>query len=182
MIVLAMIGPPASGKSTLASVLKTHGVPSIRVSGFSSEGTHAATKLGVLAPDGQSIVSILDQLASANLLRHAVVVIDGFPRTAPQAEALVEWARSNGSVLVSIMIGVRQTVLESRLADRRVREHRTDDSLEIASRRRREYDQQLAAMLPIIEGHTRLVRFNDLTIEKSHERVIGLLDSIGILS
>ena len=80
---LILFGPPGAGKGTQAEILKERfSIPTISTGNMIREAIKNGTELGKMAK------SIID---GGNLLADDIVVamiLDGFPRTIPQAEAL----------------------------------------------------------------------------------------------
>ncbi len=122
-----MLGPPGAGKGTQAErfALK-HGVPKISTGDILREAVTAATPLGVAAKqvmDAGRLVGddIMIGIVSERLSREdarAGFVLDGFPRTVRQAEALDGMLGSQPLVVVDI-VGPEELLLR-RLASRRM--------------------------------------------------------------
>lgn len=94
---LIFLGAPGAGKGTQAEVVSEHlGIPTISTGNILREamknGTEAGTKAksfveaGQLVPDEIVIEIIKDRLAQDDCSKG--FILDGFPRTVPQAEAL----------------------------------------------------------------------------------------------
>lgn len=96
---IVVAGPPNAGKGTWLSVLKERkgdGLRIVSTSALLREEIAAGTKLGMeakmymdegkLVPDNVIINMILEVLKEAE----GIVVLDGFPRTKVQAEAMLE--------------------------------------------------------------------------------------------
>ena len=94
-----LLGPPGAGKGTQAQAIsKTLGLPHISSGDLFRENLKNQTELGKLAkgfidrgelvPDDVTIAMIRDRLARADCKPGAL--LDGFPRTPAQADALAE--------------------------------------------------------------------------------------------
>ena len=94
---LIMLGPPGAGKGTQAErFAKTRGIPKISTGDILREAVHAGTELGQrakaimergeLVPDEVVVAIIADRIDQPDAKRG--FVLDGFPRTVPQAQAL----------------------------------------------------------------------------------------------
>jgi adenylate kinase len=94
---LILIGPPGVGKGTQAKLLAEHlGVPHISTGDLLRSAVAAGTQFGKkaksimdagqLVPDDIMIGIVRDALSSSRAARG--FILDGFPRTVPQAEAL----------------------------------------------------------------------------------------------
>ena len=91
-----LIGPPGAGKGTQAQfIVTTHGIPHISSGDMLREavrnGTElgkkadAAMKRGDLVPDDVVIGMVIERISRPDCARG--FLLDGFPRTRPQAEA-----------------------------------------------------------------------------------------------
>lgn len=125
---LVMLGPPGAGKGTQAeTIAREHGVPKVSTGDMLREAVQSRTELGRAAKariDAGQLVSdetmigiIRERLDRADAQRG--VVLDGFPRTVPQAEAL-DAIMANRGPLVVVDIAVPEAVLVRRLLSRRV--------------------------------------------------------------
>jgi len=97
MRVLVMLGAPGAGKGTQAHILARHlGLPRVATGDLFRAALRDGTPLGVaakgymdrgeLVPDEITINMLLERLGAADAARGAI--LDGFPRTRAQAEAL----------------------------------------------------------------------------------------------
>lgn len=96
---IILVGPPGSGKGTQAKRLQQHeGVPQISTGDILRAAVKAQTPLGLeakkymdagnLVPD-DVVIGLVDQrLAEGKQKGEKGFILDGFPRTVPQAEAL----------------------------------------------------------------------------------------------
>ena len=125
---IVLLGAPGAGKGTqAAAVSKYLGLPHISSGDIFRENIKNHTELGKMAkeyldrgnlvPDKDTIAMIQDRLSSEDCTRGAV--LDGFPRTPAQAEALDEMlAEFDGSVDVVPYVKVAENVLIDRLTGR----------------------------------------------------------------
>jgi len=125
-----MMGAPGAGKGTQAKLLQERfGVPQISTGDILREAQHEGTALGgearrymeqgLLVPDDVVIGIVAERLARPDGARG--FVLDGFPRTLAQAEALdALLARTDQRLDVVISITVPREELVHRLAGRRV--------------------------------------------------------------
>ncbi len=175
---IVLLGPPASGKGTQAQTLvESLGVPKISTGDMLRAAKAAGTPLGQkaqqymsagkLVPDSVVIGLVEERLAQSDAAKG--FILDGFPRTVPQAEALGELLERRGTPLTAVVqIQVPRELLIERATGRRtdVRtgqiyhvkynppppdaelEHRADDREETVVRRLDEYDALTAALLP----------------------------------
>jgi adenylate kinase len=128
--VIVLLGPPGAGKGTQAGRLASalgllHLATGDLFRAHVREGTplgrqaQAYMARGELVPDGVTIQMVMDRLESADA--RPGVVLDGFPRTLTQAEALdAELARRGGRVERAVYLDVPVETLVRRLAGRRI--------------------------------------------------------------
>jgi adenylate kinase len=126
--VVLLLGAPGAGKGTQARFLaETLGVPHVASGELLREHRTNGTALGRaaqeymdrgdLVPDGVVVDMIADRLNQADATRGAL--LDGFPRTLPQAQALERrLAERNGRVLMAIYVEVPTETLVERLGGR----------------------------------------------------------------
>jgi adenylate kinase len=125
---IVMLGPPGAGKGTQAQILtKELGLPHISSGDIFRENLKNRTELGEqaegylqrgeLVPDELTIEMIRKRLSEPDA--EAGAILDGFPRTPPQAKALGELlAGLGGQVLAVPYINVPEPVLVERLSGR----------------------------------------------------------------
>jgi adenylate kinase len=125
---LVMIGPPGAGKGTQAARLCSHfGIPKISTGEILREAVASGTALGNevkniigagrLVSDDLIISVVRDRLNKPDAL--GGFVLDGFPRTVVQANALDAMLEGRGP-LVIVVLEVPEQELVRRLAWRRV--------------------------------------------------------------
>ena len=178
---LILLGAPASGKGTQAAVLtKKFGVPKISTGDMLREAEAAGSelgmqagalmKLGKLVPDAVVIGLVKERVSQADAKNG--FILDGFPRTVPQADALEALLTGLGTPLDKVVqIDVSRELLEERATLRRSDkrtghiyhlkyspppldaelEHRADDQPETVKKRLDQYDAMTAALLPHYE-------------------------------
>jgi adenylate kinase len=204
---LVLLGPPASGKGTQGDVLaKRYGVPKISTGDMLRAALKAGTPLGKqaepymgpgkLVPDSLVIGLVEERLSAPDAQKG--FILDGFPRTVPQAEALAELlVRREMPLDAAVQIDVPRALLTERATLRRTDrrtgqiyhlkynppppdaelEHRADDREETVSRRLDEYDAMTAALLPHYEGLALLRRVDGVgTPQQVTERLIAALE------
>lgn len=127
---IVLLGPPASGKGTQAARLhETFGLPHVASGDLFRENLKNETELGkqakeymdrgALVPDDVTIAMVMDRLSRPDCAEGAI--LDGFPRTIAQAEALDEALAAAGhQVCVVPYIAVPDEVLVERVAGRRL--------------------------------------------------------------
>ena len=146
---LLLLGPPGAGKGTqAANLIKLLGIPQISTGDMLREAVASGTPLGLSAKaqmDAGQLVSdeIVIGIARERLLKDDATrgfILDGFPRTVVQAEALDELLEQSG---VSLELCVSLTVDEEELVERLLKraeiEGRSDDNEETIRTRMSEY-------------------------------------------
>jgi adenylate kinase len=127
---LVLLGPPGAGKGTQAGrIAGDYGVPHISTGDILRAAVKNQTPMGLkakrymdagdLAPDEVVIGIVKDRLQEPDTAKG--FLMDGYPRTLPQAEALDQTLRSIGlSIGRAIAILVDEEELVRRLSGRRV--------------------------------------------------------------
>ena len=127
-VYIVLLGPPGAGKGTQAQIVsETYGLPHISSGDIFRENLKNQTELGKLAegymkrgelvPDDVTIAMIRDRLARPDCAPGAL--LDGFPRTPAQAEALAKMLQEfQGQVRAVPYINVPEEILIERLTGR----------------------------------------------------------------
>jgi adenylate kinase len=124
---IVMLGPPGAGKGTQAARLATHyGIPAISTGDMLREAVQAGTELGnrvkavmdrgELVGDDLMIEIVAERLGRADTANG--FVLDGFPRTLPQAGALDGMVDGRGLSVIDIAVPAEELV--RRLSSRRI--------------------------------------------------------------
>jgi adenylate kinase len=177
---MILVGPPGAGKGTQAArMIASFGIPHISSGEMLRAAVKEGTALGVeadgymkagkLVPDEVVIGMILERIARPDCA--AGFMLDGFPRTRAQAEALDAAMRGAGVELDAVvLIEVPDTLLEERAVGRRTDPetgviyhlkynppppeivgrlvHRKDDTIDAVSTRIQKYHSETAPIVP----------------------------------
>ena len=123
-----LLGPPGSGKGTQAKrIEQAHGIPQLATGDMLRAATLSGSELGLrvksimdsgeLVPDGIMTEMIAERIAEPDC--HNGIVLDGFPRTLPQAQALDEMLAQRGLRVDHVIeFEVDEAALIDRLAAR----------------------------------------------------------------
>lgn len=127
---IVLLGPPGAGKGTQAkSISNKYSIPHISTGDIFRKNISEKTPLGVeakgyidkghLVPDSLTIDLVKDTL-SQEFCKNGFL-LDGFPRTVAQAEALKEFLKETETDLdVALLIDVPQSFILERMTGRRV--------------------------------------------------------------
>ncbi len=126
--IIVLMGAPGAGKGTQARLLREHlGLPQISTGDIFralaqtktplAEEVRAIQQAGRLIPD-EVVIRVVEDRTSQDDCRNGYV-LDGYPRTAAQAEMLEALAGRQHKKLSAILIDVPQELLEKRMTGRR---------------------------------------------------------------
>lgn len=157
---ILLLGPQGSGKGTQAKRISAeYGIPHIATGDMLRAAIEQGTELGLrvkpivdageLVPDELMVELIRERLGQDDAREG--FVLDGFPRTRPQALALDAMLREIGRELTVIFaLHVSEEVCIERLLKRAVEEGRSDDTPDAIRRRLRRYYEETE---PLIEHY-----------------------------
>lgn len=126
--IIVLMGMPGAGKGTQARLLaQRFGWPQVSTGDILREIAQTETELGRLVRETQKAGQLVSDEILAEILRERTAradcrrgyILDGYPRTAAQAEFLEQWARAQGKRVIVINIVVSRQSLVERLAGRR---------------------------------------------------------------
>jgi adenylate kinase len=125
---LVLFGAPGSGKGTQAPYLvERYGIPTISTGEILRDNARRGTELGLKAEPYMSAGELVPDDVTIAIIRERIkepdaslgFILDGFPRTVPQAEALDRMLSDVGAPLDRVIyLNVPQEVLEERLGGR----------------------------------------------------------------
>ncbi|WP_018503185.1 adenylate kinase [Parafrankia discariae] len=154
---LVLLGPPGAGKGTQAARISArHGLPAIstgqlfdqQISAGSPLGRRAEhyVRAGELVPDEIVLDMVAERLATG-IDCGVGFLLDGFPRTLPQAEALDRMLTATcGPLHMVLDLDVDETEVLARIARRSLSEGRLDDTQETARRRLKVFAAETAPL------------------------------------
>jgi adenylate kinase len=190
---VVLLGPPGAGKGTQAQVIAERlGVPAIstgdifraNVSGQTELGKQAKVYMdaGDLVPDEITVAMVRDRLAQPDA--EEGFLLDGFPRTIPQAEQLRDSLHDLGQGLDCVLeLVVDEEELVRRLSGRRMLVdgewvQRDDDKPETVRRRLEVYREQTAPLSGWYDEQGLLARIDAIgEVEEVTERALTALQA-----
>lgn len=158
---IILIGPPGAGKGTQAKMLeRSLGLPQVSTGDLFRYNLKNETELGKLArtfmdkgelvPDEVTVAMVKDRLGQEDAVNGAI--LDGFPRTQAQADALDKMlVQLGGRITVVPNIVVEREELVQRLVKRSQIEGRSDDTEDTIRNRMRVYEEQTKPLLDYYE-------------------------------
>lgn len=163
---IVFLGPPGSGKGTQANLVSRRlSVPAVSTGDMLRIAVRTATPLGMkaravmaqgeLVPDDLMIGLIRERITAADAKGF---VLDGYPRTIPQAESFEKLLAEDGAVLDAVVnFEVPDPVLVGRLSGRADVERRADDRPETVRERLRVYHEKTEPLVNYYRGKGLLV-------------------------
>ena len=193
---LILLGPPGAGKGTQAQrLVHKHGIVQLSTGEMLRAAVAAQTPIGLqakdimasgaLVPDEIVIRIISDRLDLPDMKNG--FILDGFPRTVPQAAALDELLKRKHIRLDAVIeLRVNESALldrvETRVAEMRARgeEVRIDDTPEVLSKRLASYRSLTEPLIHYYSERRKLLTVDGMmTIEHVTREINRILGAIG---
>jgi adenylate kinase len=193
---LILLGPPGSGKGTQAQrLVQKHGIIQLSTGEMLRAAVAAQSPVGLkakdimasggLVPDDIVVGIISDRLDQPDARKG--FILDGFPRTVPQAQALDELLKKKHLKLDAVVeLRVNESALlqrvETRVAEMRARgeEVRIDDTPEVLTRRLASYRAQTEPLIHYYSERRKLLTVDGMmTIEHVTKEINRILAAIG---
>jgi len=175
---LILLGPPGAGKGTQAQrLVARHGIVQLSTGDMLRAAVAAETEIGLkakdimaaggLVPDEVVIGIISDRIEQPDAANG--FILDGFPRTVPQAEALDVLLKSKGLNLdAAVELRVNESALlervETRVAEMMARGEavRADDTPEVLSKRLAAYRASTEPLIDYYSEKRKLITINGM--------------------
>jgi adenylate kinase len=193
---LILLGPPGAGKGTQALRLVTkHGIIQLSTGEMLRAAAAAGTPVGLqakeimagggLVPDEIVIGIISDRLDQPDMKRG--FILDGFPRTVPQAAALDDLLKKKHIKLDAVVeLRVNESALlqrvETRVAEMRARgeEVRIDDTPDVLAKRLAQYRSMTEPLIHYYSERRKLLTVDGMmSIEQVTREINRILAAIG---
>ena len=183
-----LFGPPGAGKGTQATAMvEKYNLHHISTGALLRKEITAGTELGKLAKglieNGNLVPDEVVEEMIENEFKSVKGVdgflLDGFPRTLPQAAALDQiLAKTSEEVTATVSIMIPDEMVMERIKGRALKEGRADDaSEEIINTRIATYHAQTE---PLIEYYTKAAKYHEAdgvgTIEEIRDRIFTIMD------
>jgi adenylate kinase len=196
---LILLGPPGSGKGTQAQrLVHRHGIVQLSTGEMLRAAVAAETPVGLqakelmasgsLVPDDVVVGIISDRIDQPDAAKG--FILDGFPRTVPQAEALDDLLKKKKHLKLDAVIELRVNEsallqrVETRAAETRARgeEVRVDDTPEVLAKRLAAYRSQTEPLIHYYSERRKLLTVDGMmTIEEVTREINRILHAIGAL-
>ncbi|MBN8961494.1 MAG: adenylate kinase [Rhizobiales bacterium] len=192
---LILLGPPGAGKGTQAQhLVQRHGIVQLSTGDMLRAAVKAGTPVGLkakdimasggLVPDEVVVGIIADRIEEADAKNG--FILDGFPRTVPQAVALDKLLKSKGLALDAVIeLRVNEGALlrrvETRIAEMKARGEavRADDTPEVLSQRLANYRAQTEPLVDYYGEKRKLATIDGMkSIEEVTADIKRVLDAL----
>lgn len=193
---LILLGPPGAGKGTQAQhIVERHGVVQLSTGDMLRAAVKAETPVGLKAKDIMASGGLVPDEIVVGIIADRIeepdakggFILDGFPRTVPQAEALDRLLKSKGIALDAVIElrvdeGALLRRVETRIAEMKARGEpvRADDTPEVLSKRLANYRDQTAPLIDYYSEKRKLATIDGMqSIEAVTEDIKRVLDAVG---
>jgi adenylate kinase len=150
---VVLLGPPGAGKGTQGLMLSEHlGIPAISTGDMLREAVAEGSELGNKVQGIMASGALVDDALMADVVRDRLAkadagrgfLLDGYPRTLPQAETLVGILRDAGRELDAVLL---VDAPEDELVRRTLLRGRADDQESVIRERLRVYREKTAPLI-----------------------------------
>ncbi len=194
-MIVIFLGPPGAGKGTQAAhIVERYGIPQLSTGDMLRAAKKAGTPLGRKVNEIMKSGDLVSDDIVAAIIEERIeaddcepgFLLDGFPRTIPQAETLdVLLTKKGRAVDVVVELRVDEEALLDRLRNRiketeaRGEKVREDDNEETFAKRLKVYREQTAPLIPYYEGQGKLRAVDGMqTVEAVSAAIDAILDRI----
>lgn len=186
---LIILGPPGAGKGTQAdSIAQRYGIPHISTGDIFRDNIHRETPLGkqvqgILAAGGYVTDEVTNQIVADRLGEQDAregFLLDGYPRTVVQVEALDSFLAACGHALDAVLeLQVDEQELVTRLVKRAETGGRTDDTEDVIRDRQHIYQEETAPLVAIYTQRKLVLKIDGMgALEEVTARINEALDGL----
>ena len=172
-LVVLLVGPPLSGKSTAADILESLGfkVFSTKKALEELSGTAETIKKGGVVGD-----AIVLQMFKERFPKHPQIVVDS-PRSGEQIQWITENKKNHKIMTIHLTISGDEIWQRMRVAKSTERGSRNDDTPQALRKRLSEYERYFGQMIGLIKKNTEVI---EIDASKNHHEIAR--EIIGIIS
>lgn len=186
---LIILGPPGAGKGTQAAkIAAEYGIPAISTGDIFRANIKNETPLGlqvkeVLASGGYVTDEITNAIVRDRLFEDDAergFLLDGYPRTAAQVEALDAMLAEHDHALDAVLeLTVDEDAVVERLLKRAKVEGREDDTEDVIRERQAIYRRETAPLTEVYSARGLLVQVDGMgSVDEVFDRVRAALDGV----
>ncbi|WP_346909718.1 adenylate kinase [uncultured Roseibium sp.] len=188
---LILVGPPGAGKGTQATrLVAKYGIPQLSTGDMLRAAVAAQTPIGLKAKEVMDAGGLVSDEIVVGIIRDRIgeedaqkgFILDGFPRTLAQAEALDEMLAEKGIKLDCVLeLRVDQEKLVGRIINRaeeakaRGEAVRKDDDPEVFKQRLEAYNRDTAVVVPFYDKNGLLTVVDGM---QSIDEVTAAIDAV----
>lgn len=189
---LILLGPPGAGKGTQATrLVEKYGIPQLSTGDMLRAAVAAGTPVGLKAKAVMESGGLVSDEIVVGIIRDRIAesdakkgfILDGFPRTVAQAEALDAMLKQEGLKLDAVIeLVVDQSKLVDRIVNRAAEAKaagqpvRKDDDPEVFKTRLEAYNRDTAVVSPYYEKTGKLTRIDGMqAVDAVSAALVGVL-------
>ena len=189
MLNIIICGAPGSGKGTQSKLIaEKYNLKHLSTGDILRNEIKLQTEIGKkaeqfiskgqLVPD-EIIITMLDHILDKEMNHHKGIILDGFPRTYAQAEALEKLLKNrNEEITLLLDLKVNDEELISRLLKRAEISNRSDDKLDVIRKRLEIYHQNADEVNNFYKKLNKYVAIEGIgTVEEIFSRISQVIDS-----
>ena len=189
---LILLGPPGAGKGTQAQrLVEKHHIPQLSTGDMLRAAVAAKTPIGIKAKDVMDSGGLVSDDIVVGIIKDRIgepdaqngFILDGFPRTVAQAEALDHMLKAEGLKLDAVIeLVVDQNALVHRIINRAEdakaagQPVRKDDDPEVFKPRLEAYNRDTAVVAPYYEKMGKLTKIDGMqAVDQVTAAIAGVL-------
>lgn len=189
---LILLGPPGAGKGTQAQrLVERHGIPQLSTGDMLRAAVAAKTPIGIKAKDVMDSGGLVSDDIVVGIIKDRIAepdakkgfILDGFPRTVAQAEALDTMLKDEGLRLDAVIeLVVDQDALVHRIINRAEEAKaagqpvRKDDDPEVFKTRLEAYNRDTAVVAPYYAKASKLTKIDGMKpMDQVSAAIAGIL-------